>query len=88
MIDLDLSALKQRPKFAAFTFGSLVTKDSLYFCESEEKDSHCSGMFQRCIRMSRSCFGISSRYLRVLWFILSEARNNYEEVLLLEEIKN
>ena len=37
MIDLDLSALKQWEKFAAFTFGSSVTKDSLYFCESKLK---------------------------------------------------
>ena len=51
MLDLNLSALKQRLKFAAFAFGSLVTKDSFYFSESEEKDSRCSGMFQRCIRM-------------------------------------
>ena len=62
--------------------------------ERELEDSRCWGMFQSCIwmsrgcfRMPRSCFGISSRYLRVLWFILSGERNNYEEVLLLEEIK-
>ena len=55
------------------------------------------GMFQSCIpaevrsclRMYRSYFGISSRYLRVLWFNLSGERNNqYEKALLLEEIKN
>ena len=63
--------------------------------EREAKDSGSSGMFQRCIwmsrscfRMSRSCFGISSKCLRVLWFVLSRERNNYEKVLLLEEIKN
>ena len=38
--------------------------------EREVKDSRRSAMFQRCFRMSRSCFGISSRYLRVLLFIL------------------
>ena len=27
-------------------------------------------MFQNCTRILRSCFRISSRYLRVLWFIL------------------
>ena len=36
----------------------------------EKTDSRRSGMFQSCFRMTRSCFGISSRYLRVLWFIL------------------
>ena len=38
--------------------------------ERELKDWRGTGMFQSCIGMSRSCFGISSRYLRVLWFIL------------------
>ena len=47
--------------------------------EREVMDSRHSGMFQSCFRMSRSCFGISSRYLRVLRFILSGERNNYEE---------
>ena len=36
----------------------------------KKKDSRRSGMFQSCFRMTRSCFGISSRYLRVLWFVL------------------
>ena len=62
--------------------------------ERELKDSRRAEIFQSCIRMSRSCFRkswgclrINSRYLRVLWFILSGERNNHEKVLLLE-VKN
>ena len=47
--------------------------------ERELKDSRRSGRFQSCIRRSRNCFGISSRYLWVLWFILTGERNNYQE---------
>ena len=51
--------------------------------EREVKDSRRSGMFQSCIRKSRSCFGISSRSLRVLSFILQGERNNYEEEIII-----
>ena len=60
MLDLDLSALKQRPKFAAFTFGSLVTKDSLYSCESEEKDSSA----QECSKGAFGCPEVASELVR------------------------
>ena len=48
----------------------LFIKRFITSVESELKDSRGTGMFQSCIRMSRSCFGISSRYLRALLFIL------------------
>ena len=67
---------------------STLNKVFITSAEREVKDSCSSGMFQSCIRMSRSCFGICSRYLRVLLFILSGEINNYEKVLPLEEIKN
>ena len=47
--------------------------------EREVKDSRSSGMLESCIRRSRSCFGTSSRYLRILRIFLSGERNNYEE---------
>ena len=47
--------------------------------EREVKDSRSSGMFESCIRRSRSCIGTSSRYLRILRIFLSGERNNYEE---------
>ena len=47
--------------------------------EREVKDSRSSGMLESCIRRSRSCFGTSWRYLRILRIFLSGERNNYEE---------
>ena len=49
--------------------------------EREVKDSRSSGMFESCIRRSRSCFGTSSRYLRIPRIFLSGERNNYEEAI-------
>ena len=43
------------------SFCNLITS-----AEREVKDSCSSGMFQICIRISGSCFGISWRYLRGL----------------------
>ena len=57
---LNLVGLKLRSASAQFESASITS------AEREVKDSRSSGMFQSCTRRSRSCFGISSRYLRVL----------------------
>ena len=54
----------------------------------EVKDLRRLGMFQNCIRRSRSCFGITPRYLRVLWFILAGKGNNYEEEIVIASGRN
>ena len=66
------------PHVSSLLFEFIQLHTSCHFGRARSKaDSHSSGMFQSCIRRSRSYFGISSRYLRVLWFILSGERNNY-----------
>lgn len=47
----------KRRRFSFYFFGG---------ARIEVKDLRRLGMFQRCIRRSRSCFGITPRYLRVL----------------------
>ena len=70
---------RKRRRFSFYYFGG---------ARIEAKDLRRLGMFQSCIRRSRSCFGITSRYLRVLWFILSGKRNNYEEEIVITSGRN